>query len=84
MGKASKDRRDIYYRTAKELGLRARSCFKLLQVAETLGIFPGLAEDGKSGPDDSKGAFPLDLKETHEKQIAVDLCAAPGSEPKIP
>lgn len=28
----SKDRRDVYYRKAKELGYRARSAFKLLQI----------------------------------------------------
>ena len=32
MGKASKDKRDIYYRKAKEEGWRARSAYKLLQV----------------------------------------------------
>ncbi|KAK9462713.1 FtsJ-like methyltransferase-domain-containing protein [Lipomyces oligophaga] len=32
MGKCSKDKRDIYYRKAKEEGWRARSAFKLLQL----------------------------------------------------
>lgn len=32
MGRSSKDKRDIYYRRAKELGYRARSAFKLLQL----------------------------------------------------
>jgi tRNA (cytidine32/guanosine34-2'-O)-methyltransferase len=32
MGKTSKDKRDIYYRKAKEEGYRARSAYKLLQV----------------------------------------------------
>ena len=32
MGKSSKDKRDIYYRKAKEVGFRARSAFKLLQL----------------------------------------------------
>ena len=34
MGKTSKDKRDIYYRLAKEQGWRARSAFKLLQIDE--------------------------------------------------
>lgn len=42
MGKVSKDKRDIYYRKAKEEGWRARSAFKLLQVDETFDIFNGV------------------------------------------
>ncbi len=38
MGKSSKDKRDIYYRKAKEEGWRARSAFKLLQIDEEFGI----------------------------------------------
>lgn len=34
MGKVSKDKRDAYYRLAKEQGWRARSAFKLLQLDE--------------------------------------------------
>lgn len=34
MGKSSKDKRDAYYRLAKEQGWRARSAFKLLQLDE--------------------------------------------------
>lgn len=34
MGRTSKDKRDIYYRLAKEQGWRARSAFKLLQLDE--------------------------------------------------
>lgn len=41
MGKVSKDKRDIYYRKAKEEGWRARSAFKLLQVDEAFDIFTG-------------------------------------------
>jgi tRNA (cytidine32/guanosine34-2'-O)-methyltransferase len=36
MGKSSKDKRDAYYRLAKEQGWRARSAFKLLQLDEGL------------------------------------------------
>ena len=42
MGKTSKDKRDIYYRKAKEIGFRARSAFKLLQIDENYGIFEGV------------------------------------------
>lgn len=39
MGKASKDRRDIYYRKAKEDSHRARSAYKLLQLDEEYNLF---------------------------------------------
>lgn len=42
MGKASKDKRDIYYRRAKEEGWRARSAFKLLQLNEEFNLFDGI------------------------------------------
>lgn len=38
MGKSTKDKRDIYYRLAKEQGLRARSAFKLLQIHSEFNI----------------------------------------------
>ena len=41
MGKSSKDKRDVYYRLAKEEGWRARSAFKLLQINEEYNIFQG-------------------------------------------
>lgn len=51
MGKFSKDKRvnykfyftqDIYYRKAKEIGFRARSAFKLLQIDEEFNVFEGV------------------------------------------
>ena len=42
MGRATKDKRDLYYRRAKEEGWRARSAYKLIQIDETFGIFEGL------------------------------------------
>ncbi|EAL67220.1 rRNA methyltransferase [Dictyostelium discoideum AX4] len=42
MGKSSKDKRDIYYRKAKEEGWRARSAFKLIQIDEEYQIFEGV------------------------------------------
>lgn len=41
MGKTSKDKRDIYYRLAKEEGWRARSAFKLMQIDESFHILNG-------------------------------------------
>lgn len=42
MGKSSKDKRDAYYRLAKEQGWRARSAFKLLQLDEEFHLFEGV------------------------------------------
>lgn len=38
MGKSSKDKRDIYYRLAKEHGYRARSAYKLLHLHQQLNL----------------------------------------------
>lgn len=45
MGKSTKDKRDVYYRLAKEEGWRARSAFKLLHVNQQFNIFEGLLEE---------------------------------------
>uniref|UniRef100_A0A8C3GG85 Ribosomal RNA methyltransferase FtsJ domain-containing protein n=1 Tax=Cairina moschata TaxID=8855 RepID=A0A8C3GG85_CAIMO len=42
MGRSSKDKRDVYYRLAKEEGWRARSAFKLLQLEERFELFRGV------------------------------------------
>lgn len=42
MGRTSKDKRDIYYRKAKECGFRARSAFKLMQVDDEYSLFEGV------------------------------------------
>lgn len=42
MGRSSKDKRDIYYRLAKEEGWRARSAFKLLHLNEDFDLFTGV------------------------------------------
>ena len=39
MGKSSKDKRDAYYRLAKEQNWRARSAFKLIQIDEKFDLF---------------------------------------------
>ncbi|XP_044050034.1 putative tRNA (cytidine(32)/guanosine(34)-2'-O)-methyltransferase isoform X2 [Siniperca chuatsi] len=77
MGRSSKDKRDIYYRLAKEEGWRARSAFKLLQLDHEFNLFtvvkqPQLMVSSKSF--DKTWVM-------YEKGVnrAVDLCAAPGS-----
>jgi tRNA (cytidine32/guanosine34-2'-O)-methyltransferase len=42
MGKSSKDKRDAYYRLAKEEGWRARSAYKLIQLDEDFNLFEGV------------------------------------------
>jgi len=39
MGKVAKDKRDIYYRLAKQKGYRSRSAFKILQINDYFNIF---------------------------------------------
>lgn len=43
MGKTSKDKRDIYYRKAKEVGFRARSAFKLMQIDDEYNLLEGVS-----------------------------------------
>jgi tRNA (cytidine32/guanosine34-2'-O)-methyltransferase len=64
MGRFSKDKRDIFYRLAKERGYRARSAFKLLQIDAEFDLF---------GSKQQRGGGLVHV------QRAVDLCAAPGS-----
>jgi tRNA (cytidine32/guanosine34-2'-O)-methyltransferase len=42
MGKLSRDKRDVFYRRAKEKGYRARSAFKLLQLDSEFHLFDGV------------------------------------------
>ena len=43
MGRSSKDKRDVYYRLARdEERWRARSAFKLLQINDEFNIFSGV------------------------------------------
>ena len=39
MGRLSRDKRDVFYRRAKETGYRARSAFKLLQIDAEFDLF---------------------------------------------
>lgn len=74
MGKSSKDKRDAYYRLAKEQGWRARSAFKLLQLDEgILSLDSRRTEMANADLDFSEFDLFRDVTRV------VDLCAAPGS-----
>lgn len=42
MGKSTAVRRDVFFRSAKEEGYRARSAYKLLQLAEQFQLWEGV------------------------------------------
>jgi len=80
MGRASKDKRDIYYRKAKEEGYRARSAFKLLQIDEEFDIFQGVkrvvdlcAAPGSWSQVLSQKIWKKNQGADGEKIVAVDL-----------
>lgn len=78
MGKASKDKRDLYYRRAKEEGWRARSAFKLLQINEHFNIFDGVTRvvDLCAAPGSWSQVLSRELNKQKEKTpkiVAVDL-----------
>ncbi|KAI5096453.1 putative tRNA (cytidine(32)/guanosine(34)-2'-O)-methyltransferase [Silurus meridionalis] len=85
MGRSSKDKRDIYYRLAKEEGWRARSAFKLLQLDEEFNLFKGKtrvrrAVDLCAAPGSWSQVLSRKLRASNEsceevKIVAVDLQA---------
>ncbi|KAI8140764.1 FtsJ-like methyltransferase-domain-containing protein [Fennellomyces sp. T-0311] len=85
MGKSSKDKRDVYYRLAKEQGWRARSAFKLLQLDEDFNLLDGVhrAVDLCAAPGSWSQVLSKKLSENHAKNpqeqdpkiVAVDLQA---------
>lgn len=85
MGRSSKDKRDIYYRLAKEEGWRARSAFKLLQLDQEFNLFTGVsrAVDLCAAPGSWSQVLSRKLREREEKGggaeevkiVAVDLQA---------
>ncbi|XP_012265683.2 putative tRNA (cytidine(32)/guanosine(34)-2'-O)-methyltransferase [Athalia rosae] len=80
MGKTSKDKRDIYYRRAKEEGWRARSAFKLLQIDSEFHIFEGVtkAVDLCAAPGSWSQVLSRKLNKSDDQTpriVAVDLQA---------
>jgi len=77
MGRFSRDKRDVYYRRAKESGYRARSAFKLLQIDTEFDVF-GMNQDDQDVRSDGNPRQ-KQLYKSMKVHRAVDLCAAPGS-----
>ncbi|XP_039625565.1 putative tRNA (cytidine(32)/guanosine(34)-2'-O)-methyltransferase [Polypterus senegalus] len=77
MGRSSKDKRDIYYRLAKEEGWRARSAFKLLQLDEEFCLFKGVqrAVDLCAAPGSWSQVLSRKLKRDDEKGTEVKIVA---------
>uniref|UniRef100_A0A8D8YRZ3 Putative tRNA (cytidine(32)/guanosine(34)-2'-O)-methyltransferase n=1 Tax=Cacopsylla melanoneura TaxID=428564 RepID=A0A8D8YRZ3_9HEMI len=78
MGRSSKDKRDIYYRKAKEGGWRARSAFKLLQIDEQFEIFDNVTKvvDLCAAPGSWSQVIGSKLRgKENSKVVAVDLQA---------
>ncbi|EGW31846.1 uncharacterized protein SPAPADRAFT_140790 [Spathaspora passalidarum NRRL Y-27907] len=75
MGKSSKDKRDLYYRRAKEEGWRARSAFKLLQLNQEFNLFDGITRvvDLCAAPGSWSQVLSRELQGKNAKIVAVDL-----------
>ncbi|EPY15195.1 tRNA (cytidine32/guanosine34-2'-O)-methyltransferase [Strigomonas culicis] len=78
MGRASKDKRDIYYRKAKEEGYRARSAYKLLQIHEDYHILdPAQVQYGAVDLCAAPGSWSQVLS-------SILACPPPGDVPASP
>lgn len=53
---ATRDKRDIYYRKAKEDGFRARSAYKLFQIDSAMNLFDNITNSGNK-----RGCYVVDL-----------------------
>jgi tRNA (cytidine32/guanosine34-2'-O)-methyltransferase len=75
MGKISKDKRDIYYRLAKQLNYRSRSAFKLLQIDSYFKIFENTKTiiDLCAAPGGWSQVCSQKLPKENTKIISVDL-----------
>ena len=70
-----KDKRDVYYRKAKEEGYRARSAYKLVQVAQRFNLFEGVkrAVDLCAAPGSWSQVLSEHLPREDSFVVAVDL-----------
>ena len=73
MGKLSRDKRDIFYRKAKESGYRARSAYKLLQLDAEFNLFGDDEQHHESTTEDNNFLCLLRLPmQTPIKVVAVN------------
>ena len=82
MGRLSRDKRDVFYRLAKEKGYRARSAFKLLQLDAEFDLFGRRKVQETSHANnnsDNNTSSSSSSSSSSSVTRAVDLCAAPGS-----
>lgn len=79
MGRYSRDKRDIFYRLAKEKGYRARSAFKLLQIDAEFDLFTIPTATTSSTTTTTTTDTGEEPPRFQKVRRAVDLCAAPGS-----
>ena len=79
MGKTSKDKRDIYYRRAKEEGWRARSAFKLLQIDNECHVLDGVtkAVDLCAAPGSWSQVLSGKLHENYKEALKTGDATAP-------
>lgn len=83
MGKSSRDKRDVFYRFAKEGNFRARSAYKLIQIDEEFDLFTGVfhvvdlcaAPGSWSQVVSQRLASDKNVSERDVKIVAVDLQA---------
>ncbi|XP_015784289.1 putative tRNA (cytidine(32)/guanosine(34)-2'-O)-methyltransferase [Tetranychus urticae] len=80
MGKSTKDKRDIFYRLAKEEGYRARSAYKLIHIDEKFKIFNGVSKavDLCAAPGSWSQVLAKKLRENCQemaKTVSVDIQA---------
>jgi len=80
MGRFSRDKRDVFYRLAKEKGYRARSAFKLIQIDNEFDLFgrqhddddvdgtTSNGEDGGVGESNGGGGCGVDEREEEPKK----------------
>ncbi|EPS41567.1 hypothetical protein H072_4563 [Dactylellina haptotyla CBS 200.50] len=95
MGKSSKDKRDSYYRLAKEQGYRARSAYKLLQLDAQFNLFkdvtrvvdlcaaPGSWSQVLSRSLVAKTSNERDITATTEKKVADSPVEISSKKPKV-